>query len=168
MTRKDPVQDPDTDARTLARGLLHDATFGALAVTDAATGAPSVTRVAIGTDPNDAPVTLISQLATHYAALQNDARCALLLGEPGTKGDPLTHPRMTLHCTASFVAKDSDAHTALRAHYRQSHPKSKLYIDFPDFSFVRFTITSGLLNGGFGRAFRLAPADLLDALKGAG
>jgi len=166
MTDKDPVQPTDDDARALARSLLHDATFGALAVIDAATGAPSVTRIAIGTDPTGAPVTLISRLATHHAALTADNRCALLLGEPGPKGDPLTHPRMTLHCTAEFVASGTEAHTALRAHYLASHPKSKLYIDFPDFTFLRFTITGGLLNGGFGRAFRLAPADLVAALTG--
>ncbi len=165
MTRKDPVQTPDTDARALARGLLNEATYGALAVIDANTGAPSVTRVAIGTDQNGSPVTLISQLATHFAALTADPRCALLLGEPGAKGDPLTHPRMTLHCCANFIGTETQTHSDLRAHYLLSHPKSKLYIDFPDFSFVRFSITSGLLNGGFGRAFRLSPADLVDALS---
>ncbi len=166
MTAKDPIRPTDDGARALARDLLHAARFGALAVADPDTGAPSVTRVAIGTDLRGAPVTLISQLATHTAALHSDARCALLLGEPGAKGDPLTHPRMTLNCTAEMVPKDTEAHSNLRAHYLRTHPKSKLYIDFPDFCFVRFVVTGGLLNGGFGKAFRLSPTDLVSALYG--
>ena len=54
------------------------------------------------------------------------------------------------------VAKDD----ALRAHYLATHPKAKLYIDFADFNFVGFEVEAGHLNGGFGKAFRLTPADL--------
>ena len=157
MTKKDPVQPLDSEAREMADRLLREATFGALAVIDPETGAPSVTRVALGTDHNGDPVSLISRLATHFAAIEADDRCALLIGEPGDKGDPLAHPRMTLYCTATFVHKEDPEHSALRDHYLSTHPKSKLYIDFPDFSFVRFTINGGLLNGGFGKAFRLDP-----------
>jgi putative heme iron utilization protein len=48
----------------------------------------------------------------------------------------------------------------LRAHWLKGHPKAALYIDFADFAFVRLTPESALLNGGFGRAFRLSPEDL--------
>ena len=34
------------------------------------------------------------------------------------------------------------------------------WVDLPDFAFVRLTPTSGLLNGGFARAFHVAPGDL--------
>lgn len=165
MSKKDPIRPTDEDARNLARRLLAEATFGALAVIDDGTGAPSVTRVAIGTDTDGVPVTLISRLATHFSALEADSRCALLIGEPAGKGDPLTHPRMTLNCVASFLHKTDVGHSALRDHYLASHPKSKLYIDFPDFSFVKFTVQGGLLNGGFGKAFRLTSSDLVAALK---
>ncbi|WP_270726854.1 pyridoxamine 5-phosphate oxidase [Shimia sp. Alg240-R146] len=164
MTQKDPIRPTDDDARNLARGLLRDATYGALAVLDPRTGAPSVTRVAIGTTLHGMPVSLISRLATHFSALEADQRCSLLLGEPGPKGDPLTHPRMTLHCDAGFIHTGMPAHDSLRAHYLATHPKSKLYIDFPDFSFVRFTVNGGLLNGGFGKAFQITSDDLRDAL----
>lgn len=161
MTKSDPIRPTDAEARTLARDLMTTATYAALAVTDPATGTPSVTRVALATGPDGAPITLVSDLSSHTAALRANAHCALLVGEPGDKGDPLTHPRMTLHTKASFLAKDSDAHAQTRDHYLSLRPKAKLYVDFPDFSFVRFELSGGLMNGGFGKAFRLAPEDLL-------
>ena len=160
MRKNDPIRPTDDDARALARQLIDDARFGALAVIDPESGAPSVTRVAVGTDPKGNPVTLISTLSSHTVALQANPRCSLLLGEPEGKGDPLTHPRITLYCTAKFLQRDSTAHAALRTHYLTSHPKAKLYIDFADFSFVRFEVNGARLNGGFGKAFRLTAADV--------
>lgn len=161
MTKSDPIRPTDAGARSLARDLLTTATYAALAVTDPAKGTPSVTRVALATAPDGTPLTLISDLSSHTCALQADANCALLVGEPDDKGDPLTHPRMTLHAKAAFLPKDSDEHMQTRDHYLSLRPKAKLYVDFPDFSFVRFEVTGGLLNGGFGKAFHLTTDDLL-------
>ena len=61
-----------------------------------------------------------------------------------------------LRAVAEFVEKDSQ-----RDHWLKGHPKAALYIDFTDFAFVRLRPVSALLNGGFGRAWRLAPDDLL-------
>ncbi len=161
MTDKfNPIRPTDDDARALARQLLDEARFGAIGVTDPDTGAPSVTRIAIGTRPDGAPVTLISDLSAHTTALRAHPRCSLLLGEPGPKGDPLTHPRITLDCMASFPAKGADGYDAMRDHYLTTHPKAKLYIDFMDFTFVEFTVLDARLNGGFGKAFHLTPNDL--------
>ncbi|MBO9450835.1 pyridoxamine 5-phosphate oxidase [Tropicibacter sp. R16_0] len=161
MPSKDPFQPADAEARTLAKTLMDTATHAALAFVQPNSPAPSVTRVALARDEHGAPVSLISQLATHTAALAADPTCALLIGEPGEKGDPLTHPRLTLHCTARFLERGSDAHDALRAHYLSIRPKAKLYVDFADFRFVRFDISDGLLNGGFGKAYLLSPSDLI-------
>ena len=161
MPRSDPFQTADAQARALARDLMDSATFAALAVMQPDRPAPSVTRIACATDAAGAPVTLISQLSTHTAALEANPTCALLIGEPGDKGDPLTHPRLTLHCIAQCLDRDSSEHADLRARYLRLRPKAKLYVDFADFRFVRFTITDGLLNGGFGKAFVLAPSDLI-------
>ncbi len=160
MPAKDPFQPLDDDARALARQLIEGASYGALAVLSPDTGAPSVTRIAVGTDPDGTLVTLVSTLATHTVALLTDPRCSLLIGEPGPKGDPLTHPRITLDCTAEFVDRNGPDHTALRDHYLTTHPKAKLYVDFADFSFVRFSVIRALLNGGFGKAFKLTDNDL--------
>lgn len=156
-----PIRPADDAARALARRLIDTARFGALAVTDPETGAPTVSRIAIATDGDGRPVSLVSDLSAHTAALRSNPRCALLLGEPGAKGDPLTHPRITLDCTARFPERDSAEAAALRARYLAARPKARLYAGFADFSFVLFEPASARLNGGFGKAFRLDRADLV-------
>ncbi|EEW24590.1 hypothetical protein [Rhodobacter ferrooxidans] len=161
MPRPDPVAPADAEARALALALLAGARHAALAVIDPETAAPGISRIALGLDAQGLPLTLISQLAPHTAALRVNPAAALMVGEPGPKGDPLTHPRLMLRVSASFLDRNAPGHAALRAHWLQSHPKSTLYVDFADFAFVRFSPVSALLNAGFGRAFRLTAADLL-------
>lgn len=156
--RPDPVQPADDEARALARALLS-ANHAALAYLDDS-GAPAIGRIAFGLCPEGQPMTLISRLAAHFAGLVADPRCSVMVGEVGVKGDPLTHPRLMIRATASFVAADDPARPALRAHWLKGHPKAALYVDFTDFAFVRLVPESALLNGGFARAFRLAPGDL--------
>ena len=156
---KDPVQPADAEARALAQSLLATQ-HAALAWSDPATGHPSISRIAFGLCPDGLPLTLISGLAPHLAALESDPRCSVMLGEVGAKGDPLTHPRLMIRANARFVATDDAARPAIRAHWLKGHPKAALYIDFPDFAFVRLIPESALLNGGFARAFRLTPDDL--------
>lgn len=97
--RPDPVRPADDAARALAREIAQGARFGALGVIDPATGGPMVTRVATLWDEGaagPAALILVSDLSLHTAALGQNPACSLLLGEPGPKGDPLTHPRLTL------------------------------------------------------------------------
>lgn len=161
MTEKaaSPLRPTDDEARALARALLGGAGFGALG-TLRADGGPMVTRVALACDARGAPVTLVSDLSAHTRALRADPRCALLVGEPGAKGDALTHPRLSLEARAQFVPRAGAAHAELRALWRARHPKAGLYLDFADFGFVRLIVTGADLNGGFGRAYRLSAADL--------
>ncbi len=158
MAQTTPIRPTDDDARALARALIDTARFGALGVTDPATGSPMVTRIAVVPGPDGVPLTLISQLSTHTTALAASPACSLLLGEPGAKGDPLTHPRLTLQCIAGPADK-----AALRAHYLHHYPKAQLYYDFKDFQLVRLAPTHGFLNGGFGKAFHLTASDLTSA-----
>lgn len=153
----DPIRPTDDEARALSRALIAGARFGALAVIDPTTGGPHVTRVAVGQD-GGVPLLLVSTLAAHTRALLADPACSLLVGEPGPKGDPLTHPRLTLHARAEPADK-----AALRARWLADHPKTKLYYDFADFHLMRLVPVSGHLNGGFARAFILTPKDLLPA-----
>jgi heme iron utilization protein len=150
----DPVRPTDNEARTLARTMLGQARHGALGVIDPASGGPMVTRVAVGWDGVD-PLILISSLASHTAALQKDPRTSLLIGEPGERGDPLTHPRLTLMTTAHVADKAQG-----RAGWLRDHPKSTLYFDFTDFLLIRLSVTAAHLNGGFGKAYWLVPSDL--------
>jgi len=155
-----PIQPTDDDARTLARALIDTARFGALGVLDPETEMPMVSRVAVGTAETGMPVTLVSDLSHHTRALKAHPRCSLLVGEPLPKGDPLTHPRLTLQCHVRFITRDDAAFAGLRAHYLKTHPKAKLYIDFSDFSFAALAPQLAHLNGGFGKAFTLMPEDL--------
>lgn len=158
-TRPDPVAPADDDARALAQSLLATG-HAALSYASAEDGLPSISRIAFGLDEAGMPVTLISGLAPHFAGLRAHPDCSLMVGEPGVKGDPLTHPRLMIRARAEFVAADDPSRPALRDHWLKGHPKAALYIDFPDFAFVRLHVQSALLNGGFARANRLTAADL--------
>lgn len=151
----DPIRPTDDDACALAWSLIDGARFGALGVIDPETHGPMVARIAIVPGTDGLPMTLISTLSSHTAALDANPVCSLLLGEPGAKGDPLRHPRLTLQARAEPADK-----VALKAHYLGHYPKARLYYDFTDFRLIRFAPLAGLLNGGFGKAFRLTPSDL--------
>ena len=155
--RRDPTPPANEAEKTTAQGFLR-LPHGALSYI-AADGFPGISRIALGQDETGAPLTLISALAPHFAGLKAHPDCALLLGEPGPKGDPLTHPRLMLRATASF-ANDKER-PALRELWLSTHPKAKLYIDFTDFAFVRLTPVDALLNAGFGKARRLSAQDLM-------
>jgi heme iron utilization protein len=160
MAIRDPVHPADDAARMAAHTLLCDSRHAALAYTDAASGGPGISRIAFGM-AGGVPATLISALSAHHAGLTRHPACAIMLGDPGPKGDPLTHPRLMIQCHATFIARDDAAHPAFRAQWLQGHPKAKLYVDFADFTFALLTPHSALLNAGFGKAFRLLPADLM-------
>ncbi|RMD89447.1 MAG: pyridoxamine 5-phosphate oxidase, partial [Alphaproteobacteria bacterium] len=57
-------------------------------------------------------------------------------------------------------ARSDPDHARLRALWLAAHPKAALYVDFADFGFIRFEVAGALLNGGFGKAWRLSAADL--------
>lgn len=159
-TKTDPIRPTDNDARALARSLIEGARFGALGVIDPETGSPAVTRIALGAGPEGGLWTLVSGLSAHSRALRADPRAGLLVGEPGDKGDPLTHPRLSLQVEALPLSPDDPRRSTARERWLTDHPKSKLYIDLGDFFFVEFRLLSGALNGGFGQAFRLSAEDL--------
>jgi heme iron utilization protein len=155
-----PIRETSAEATALARELVSKAKHGALAFTDPQTGAPSVSRVAVATDAQGMPILLISDLSRHTQALKLDPRCSLMVGEPG-KGDPLAHPRVTLACIATKLAREGEEFDGLTASFLAHQPKTALYIGFADFSFFRLEIQSAALNGGFGKAFNLTEADMV-------
>lgn len=154
MTKRDPINPTDNTARAMACDILRQTRFGALAVTQPDNDAPYVARVAM-LWRDGAVLTLVSTLSTHTAGLQATPSCSVLVGEPSDKGDPLTHPRMTLQCKAYTTDK-----TAEKSAWITAIPKAKLYYDFTDFLMFRLMPETIYLNGGFGRAFRLSPGDL--------
>jgi len=140
--------------------LVGDARFAALAVSDPETQMPFVSRIAFYRTEAGDLVSLVSGLALHTHALRANPACALLVGEPLDKGDPLMHPRMTIQASAEFIPRDSAAHTEMAVQYLHGHPKARLYLSLGDFGFVMFRPCRAFLNGGFGRAFELTPQDL--------
>ena len=162
---KSPIRPTDDDARTLARSLIESARFAALAYTDKADGLPMISRVALVAGPEGMPLSLMSDLSRHSAALQHNPLCALLIGEPKGKGDPLTHPRLSLRATAHFVRHGEAEHADLAIAFLSKKPKAKLYIGFADFALVRFTPLGAHLNGGFGKAYVLTADDLAGAMR---
>jgi len=160
VTKNPTLRPVDDEARSIALGLINEARYGALGVIHPKSGAPFVSRVAVGLTENGGLVSLVSKLSQHTGAMHVNPACSLLLGEPGAKGDPLTHARLTVQCTARFVSRDDKTFAGLQKHYLLTHPKAKLYIGFGDFLFVRFNVEEAFLNGGFGFACTLTPADL--------
>jgi putative heme iron utilization protein len=158
--KKDVIQETDAEAIRLAKTLIRTARYGALAAFDANSGAPMATRVAIATDMDGTPLTLVSGLSAHTAAILADRRCSLLLGEPG-KGDPLAYPRITLFCSAKRLEGGTSERIRAERRYLRRNPKAKLYAGFPDFSFFRLEIEHASLNGGFAKAYHLESADLV-------
>ena len=155
-----PIRPTDDAARVEAQGLIRTARTAAIAVIDPATGAPFVSRIAVGVLPGDRLATLVSSLSLHTRALMADPRCCLLLGEPGDRGDPLNHPRLSMTANARFLLRDGADDARARRDWVTIHPKAKLYADFADFSVVLFTPVAAALNGGFARAYSIDGAEL--------
>ncbi len=152
--RTDRTRPPTEEARDLAQRLLAEARHGALGVIDPENASPLVTRVAVSWNGTEVLI-LVSDLSTHTRALLNNPAASLLVGEPGAKGDPLSHPRLSVLAQAKPIEKAAE-----RAGWLAKHPKSKLYFDFADFRLFGLLPSAALLNGGFGEAFRLSPDDL--------
>ena len=158
--KKDVLQPVTPEAIRQAKTLMRTERSGALAVLDPKTGAPMASRVALATDPAGAPIILISQLSPHFAALETDPRCSLMLGQPG-KGDPLAHPRIMVQAEAEKL--DGEERKLARSRFIARNPKAALYADFGDFAFWRLRPLGAALNGGFAKAFEMTAEDLLCA-----
>lgn len=156
------LQDTDAEAIALARQLIAAAPFATLAVIDPETGFPSASRILTVADEDGTPVILVSGLSAHTRALMADPRCGLLFGEPG-KGDPMAHARLSVQCLCETTTeRDQAFRDRLRSLFLARHPKAKLYIDLPDFRFLRLLPRSASLNGGFGRAYVLSGEQLVE------
>lgn len=151
-----PLNPLDEAARTLLAGMMAGLRFAALGVVDPATGGPHLSRIAVQQGPDGMPLALLSGLAAHTRALGADPRAGLLVEARRDKGDPMTHPRLSLQCCATPVVATPEA----RARWLAAHPRAQVFIDLPDFRFWRLDVVSGLLNAGFGQAFSIGPQDM--------
>lgn len=155
----DPYLAPDAAARRIAHRLARTSGHGILSCLEPGTGDPVSSRVTLGHMPEGDLVLLVSALSLHTRALAEDGRCAVLVGEPG-RGDPLAHPRLMIRAVAEALEGGSANGELARARFLEHQPKAALYVNFPDFRFLRLRVTGGLLNAGFARAYQLSRDDL--------
>ncbi|MGH6763499.1 MAG: HugZ family protein [Phyllobacterium sp.] len=158
--KKDVLRPTDAEAILLAKELTRTARYAVIATLEPGTGNPVATRVGVSTDIDGTPTILVSALSAHTPALLADPRCSILVGEPG-KGDPLAHPRVTIHARARQIQRGSDEHARIERRYISHNPKAKLYAGLGDFSFFRLEPSNASLNGGFGKAYALKTEQLL-------
>ncbi len=156
--RPQVLRETDDAARAQALGFLRESAHAALGTLEPGSQWPWVSRVSLALDAQGVPLILISRLSAHFAALEADPRCSLLLGEPGD-GDPLRHPRITVLCLAEKVGPAQRA--AAKADFLKRHPGAEMYADFGDFDFWLLRPQRASLNAGFGRAYALSAQDLV-------
>jgi putative heme iron utilization protein len=155
-------QTPDFDPKAAAKKLLREARSGALATLMTGSGDPYCSLVNIATEPDGAPLLLMSRLAVHTNNILTDPRVSLMLDER-KQGDPLEGARVMLMGTAA-VTDDP----AARRRYLARQPEAEMFVGFKDFAFYRVDPKGAHLVAGFGRIVDLAAADLLTDLNDAG
>lgn len=145
-------QTPDDAALVELRALVGEATYASIAALSPEDGHPMCSRVGMSTLADGTPIIFVSSLSAHTPSLLADPRCSLLVGQAG-KGDPLTHARATLVCMAEPLAAADPLRQEAAARYLSSHPKAKLYAEFPDFLYFVLRPIRAHYVAGFGRAY---------------
>lgn len=165
---KDMLQTFDEAAWSKLGDLVASHRQAVLATVDG--GAPYTAMVAYAPEPGFAGVLLhLSDLAAHKQHLRADPRVSLIICEPDNgRTEILQHARVSLACAAAIVAKGTDDHAAAKACYLARFPAHQMMFGLGDFDLVRLVPRDGLMNAGFGRAFRVTPADLAAAAARAG
>lgn len=154
----EPPVAPTFDVAGLVRSLLADARHAALG-TLSDDGKPHVTLVALARDADGVPLIITSHLSAHTGHLERNPEVSLLIADLG-KGDPLAHPRMSLAAKAEAVRPGDVRFQEVRSLYLEQNPKAALYVDLPGFWFWRLMPATVALNGGFGKAWNGAWAEV--------
>lgn len=137
-----------------ARGLPRGALKAALASLDGARGHLYASLVTVASEPDGAPIVLISTPARHAQNLPEDARASFLFGGTGGLGDPLEGARVSVWGRA-----EKTDNAAARRRFLARHPSAAGYAGFADFAFWRLAVEGGRFVGGFGRAHDLAAGE---------
>lgn len=148
-----PVPPSDSPA-AVSRRLLRTALKAALATLEE--GHPYASLVLVATEPDGAPVLLISRLAVHTRNVEKDPRITLLFDGTGEEADPLSGPRVTLRGTL----RKTDKPWTLRR-FLARHPSAEGYAGFSDFATYSMDVTGAHFIGGFGRIVDLPRSDIL-------
>lgn len=142
-----PARDIIQAAKTASLGTLTD------------DGSPFVSLVTVAATSATSVVMLLSGLAKHTKNLKRDARCSLLLVQPGGEsGNPLEGARLSIVGEVTQLSRAEDA--TERASFLTKHPDAAMYADFGDFSLYRVDIAEAHLVAGFGRIETLKASQL--------
>lgn len=157
--------DDDKPAATVAREIIRGALKASLATLDAGSGFPYASLVTVATEPDGAPVLLLSDLAVHTRNLKADSRASLLFDASNGAGDPLAGGRVTV--IGRMQKADAGALEPAQGRFLARQPSAQLYAGFADFAFWRMRFEGAHYIGGFGRIVDLPAAKLLTDLRGA-
>lgn len=155
---------PDFNPSRSAKSLLRQSRQGALATLMVNSGDPYCSLVNVATNPDAAPILLISRLAVHTKNLLADNRVSLMLDER-VAGDPLEGARIMVAGRAEELS--GDAAMLARRRYLAAHPSAEGFVDFKDFAFFRIAPSGLHLVAGFGRIIDLKPAQFLTDISDA-
>ncbi len=117
----------------------------------------------MATEPDGAPILLLSKLALHTSNIEGDSRASLLIEEGSGRGDPLAGSRVTL----TGRVQPASSNTA-RRRFLAVHPTATGYADFADFSFFLLHLEHAHFVGGFGRIVPLDRDNILIGTSAAG
>jgi putative heme iron utilization protein len=140
---------------TEVRLLLRRARICALGTSNREPQGPYVSLANIATDAQGHPVVFISRLAWHTRNIEADPLASIMVSEIPSEGDALTGPRVTV--MGRFERLDANM---IASRYVNHHPETRLYLDFPDFSFFRLIPQKIHAVAGFGRIETMEPDEV--------
>jgi putative heme iron utilization protein len=147
---------PVSAAGATARGLLRRAFKATLSTLVPDSGHPYGSLVAIATEPDGAPLLLLSGLAVHTKNAAADQRASLLIDGTAAGRAALTGARV---CLVGALAPTRSA--TARPRYLARHPDAERFIDFGDFGLYTLDVQWAHMVAGFGRIERLSRADII-------
>ncbi len=119
-------------------------------------GQPFASLVTPATAPDASILLLLSDLSEHTRHLRTDGRCAVMVAGAAEGANAQTSPRVTVTGLATI-----EADPALKARWVALHPYAAFYAGFGDFNLWRVRPQGALFIGGFARAHRLRPTELV-------
>jgi putative heme iron utilization protein len=130
-----------------ARELVAGARRGVLCTLIPQIGYPYGSLVELITTGEGDVVMLLSSLAEHQRHLVADSRGSVVIAPHANEPNALAKPRVTLVGDISPV----DDRRQYAAAYRDAHPRSAEFIDFPDFAFYQLHVERARYIAGFGQ-----------------
>lgn len=151
----------NVDEQRRLQRLLRDSRWAALAtVRD---DQPLASWVAFAAEEDFAGFILhLSRLALHTRYLLDNPRAALALSEPDSvpQPDPQLLARVSLQGQVTAVARGAPGYDRARRLYLARLPEAAVQFELGDFELYRFVVETGRFVSGFGRAYRIGPAEL--------